>query len=90
LLQVLGTLESLAGELACSQATDKAIEDIRKLELTMQEESDNSEPLRFFELDMLFHQSIVKASNNEALMNTHQNLQLTTLARQICLIQRAC
>ena len=72
LLEVLGTLESLAGELACSHATDKALEDICQLELTMQEESDNSDPLRFFELDMHFHQSIVKASNNEALMNTHQ------------------
>lgn len=72
LLEVLGTLESLAGELACNNATDKAIEHICELESAMQEESDNPEPLRFFELDMQFHQSIVKASNNEALMNTHQ------------------
>jgi len=72
LLEVLGTLESLAGELACSHATDIAIEHICELENTMQNESENLEPLRFFELDMQFHQSIVKASNNEALINTHQ------------------
>ncbi len=73
LLEVLGTLESLAGELACTHATDKAIEHISDIEASMRKKTENSELLTFFELDMQFHQSIVKASNNEPLISTHKS-----------------
>lgn len=78
LLEVLGTLESLAGELACNNATDKRIGQIAKLESTMRKVSDKSDPLEFFQLDMQFHQLIVESSGNESLIKTHKtyNAQL--------------
>lgn len=78
LLEVLGTLESLAGELASSNATDDQIARIAKLESTMRKVSDESDPLEFFQLDMQFHQRIVEASGNEPLIKTHKayNAQL--------------
>ena len=72
LLEVLGSLESLAGELACVNATDEAIAQLVQIEQEMQDTSDESEPLAFFQLDMRFHHQIVVASGNEPLMQTHQ------------------
>ncbi|MFK7857087.1 MAG: GntR family transcriptional regulator [Granulosicoccus sp.] len=72
LLEVLGSLESLAGELACLNATDDAIENLIKLEQKMQDMSDDSEPLTFFQMDMKFHHQIVLASGNEPLLQAHQ------------------
>jgi len=72
LLEVLGTLESLAGELACNNASEEIINQIAKLESTMRKVSDNSDPLEFFQLDMQFHQLIVEASGNEPLIKTHK------------------
>jgi len=72
LLEVLGSLESLAGELACVNASDEAIDKIIGLEQQMQNTSDSSEPLAFFQLDMQFHQHIVAGSGNEPLMQVHQ------------------
>ena len=78
LLEVLGTLESLAGELACNNATDQRVGQISKLESTMRKVSDKSDPLEFFQLDMQFHQLIVESSCNESLIKTHKkyNAQL--------------
>jgi len=78
LLEVLGTLESLAGELACSNASDNAIARIARLESNMLKVSDKSDPLKFFQLDMQFHQLIVESSGNEPLIKTHKtyNAQL--------------
>ncbi len=73
LLQVQGALESLAGELACEMATDAEIEEIAALEADMRECSDRCEPLEFFQKDMRFHQSIVAASHNQPLIETHKN-----------------
>ena len=72
LLEVLGSLESLAGELACLKASDEAIENLINLEREMQNKSDHSEPLEFFQLDMKFHHKIVVASGNEPLMQVHR------------------
>jgi len=78
LLEVLGTLESLAGELACNNTTDDKINQIAKLESSMRKVSEKSDPLEFFQLDMQFHQLIVEASGNEPLIKTHKtyNAQL--------------
>lgn len=73
LLKVQGTLEALAGELACKEADDKQINEIIEIEAEMRATSDTSEPLEFFQLDMKFHTLIVAASNNEPLIATHHN-----------------
>lgn len=78
LLEVLGTMEALAGDLACHHASDSSITQIAKLESTMRKISGKSDPLKFFQLDMQFHQLIVEASGNDPLIKTHKtyNAQL--------------
>lgn len=72
LLQVQGALEALAGELACDVATDAELQAIVALEQEMNKISDTCEPLEFFQNDMRFHESIVAASHNQALIETHK------------------
>ncbi|MFK7995263.1 MAG: GntR family transcriptional regulator [Granulosicoccus sp.] len=72
LLQVQGSLEALAGELACDIATDAQLTEISRLADEMVEVSDQCDPLEFFQKDMKFHESIVAASQNHALIDTHK------------------
>lgn len=74
LIEVLGALESLAGELACHNASDEAIERLVHLDQEMRNKSDHIEPLEFFQLDMQFHHQIVVASDNEPLLQMHRTL----------------
>lgn len=75
LLQVQGTLEALAGSLACANASDADIRNLEHMDAQMRETSANNQPtdaLAFFQLDMRFHKAIVAASENTALIDTHQ------------------
>ena len=56
---VLSALEALAGDLACTAATDTDIEDIRAKDHAMREASASVSELEFFHLDMAFHARIV-------------------------------
>ena len=71
-LVVMGTLEALAGELACRYAGDDEIARIVGLNRQMQEGSGILEPLEFFRTDMAMHETIVRASGNSALIETHR------------------
>lgn len=70
-LALLGALEGLAGEEACKNASNAEIERANALNRLMVETSDTAEPLDFFEADMAFHRSIVEASHNTPLIETH-------------------
>ena len=72
-LQVIGALEALAGELACSEASNEALEEISELNNFMQENSDKADALTFFEVDMKFHRAIVETSGNAPLIETHRH-----------------
>lgn len=69
-ITVLGALEALAGEIACSVATDAELATIRELAERM--EAGDVEPLAFFHLDMDFHGAIVAAARNAPLAETHR------------------
>ena len=71
-MKVLGSLEALAGELACVNATDSELEEIAILDQQMSDGSNNMLSIDFFKTDMQFHTTIVAASRNEALIDTHQ------------------
>lgn len=71
LLQVQGALEGLAGELACSEASDAELGKIQDLESQVSDLSGRGEPLAFFEADMALHAAIVQAAHNPALAETH-------------------
>lgn len=72
LLRVQSTLEGLAGELACRQASDAQIAAIRSLQQKMAETSDDPDTVAFFRTDMAFHRAIVEATCNQPLIKTHE------------------
>ena len=69
-IMVLGALEALAGEIACSVATDEELAAIRDLAERM--EAGAGAPLAFFHLDMALHTAIVAATRNAPLAETHR------------------
>ena len=70
-LRVLGALEALGGELACTHATDTDLDAIAALNKRMLAESGECSPVEFFKMDMDFHTSIIAASGNAPLVDTH-------------------
>lgn len=71
LIQVQGTLEALAGQIACDVASDEELAEVATMEKTMNSLSPTAEPLEFFQHDMNFHSRIVELSGNTALRETH-------------------
>lgn len=71
-LVVMGALEALGGELACTHASDADIARITALDAKMQDGSGQLDPLEFFSSDMEMHERIVQASGNAALIETHK------------------
>ncbi|WP_343115617.1 GntR family transcriptional regulator [Ostreiculturibacter nitratireducens] len=70
-IDVLRALEVLSGELACDNATEREIADIRAIHERMTDLYGHVDKLELFEIDMGFHLAIAKASHNEALAETH-------------------
>lgn len=71
-LVVMGVLEALGGELACANASDAEIARVVELRRAMEEGSGVMQPVEFFQTDMEMHESIVRASGNRALIQTHR------------------
>jgi len=71
-LTVLGTLEALAGELACSHASDVELQRIVNLNHQLDREAGVEDALTYFQTDMNFHQAIVCAAHNKALLEIHK------------------
>jgi DNA-binding GntR family transcriptional regulator len=69
-MNVLGALEALAGEIACSTASDDDLQQIAAIAAQMDAGLDD--PLAFFRLDMAFHGAIVAAAQNAPLAETHR------------------
>ena len=70
-LRVQGALEALAGEWACELASDKELQHIAAINLSIAESADAEGKLAAFQQDMQFHDAIVAASRNKALFETH-------------------
>ncbi len=70
-LRVQGALEALAGELVCEVATDKQLAEIERLNESIKQARDADGQLEGFRRDMAFHEGIVEASGNRALMESH-------------------
>lgn len=74
MLQVLGVLEGLAGELACAQASQDQIDEIQALHYEMLACYARKDRLGYFKLNQKIHQAIVAASGNLSLTETHARL----------------
>lgn len=72
LLVVQASLESLAGVLACANASDKEIRDIGRMHEDMRVSYDDPDTVSHFRADMAFHEAIVRASGNQPLVKTHK------------------
>ncbi len=74
-LAVMGTLEALAGRLACTQASDAELGQIRHLHDRMMERYAARDRLPYFKLNQEIHSRILTASGNAVLAYVHGILQ---------------
>lgn len=73
-LKVMGALESLAGELACRNASAERIEEIRRLHREMLAMHARGDLAGYFGYNQAIHEKIVEASANAVLANTYRQL----------------
>lgn len=73
-LEVLAVLESLAGKLACRNATDSELAEIRALHYEMLACFSRENRLEYFKLNQRIHFEIVAASGNKTLIDTHARI----------------
>ncbi len=72
--RVIGALEALAGELACANAGDDDVAEIRVLHYQMALHRTRGERLDYFNLNQRIHEKIVELSGNSVLVETHRRL----------------
>ncbi|KGM33971.1 GntR family transcriptional regulator [Inquilinus limosus] len=75
MLAVLGLLEAEAGRLACADAADAGIREVRALHDRMLEHYRRRERLEYFKLNQAIHSAILHLSGNAALVTVHGILQ---------------
>ena len=73
-LAVMGALDALAGELACANATDAQINEIRALHYEMLAYHARGDLAGYFKFNQAIHLKIVKYSGNAVLYNTYRQL----------------
>lgn len=72
--QVMGVLEGLAGELACANASDADIAEIRALHYQMVAHHARGELAEYFRYNQRIHLRIVESAGNAALNATYRQL----------------
>jgi DNA-binding GntR family transcriptional regulator len=75
MLEVLGHLEQLAGELACARASDAEIADLVDLHNRMLGHYRARDRMPYYKLNQEFHSRLTELSKNETLQETQRNLQ---------------
>jgi DNA-binding GntR family transcriptional regulator len=73
-LAVMGALEALAGELACRNATDAQIKEIRALHYEMLAYHARGDLAGYFKFNQAIHLKIVKYSGNSTLYNVYRQM----------------
>ena len=73
-LAVMGALEALAGELACLNATDAQVNEIRALHFEMLAYHARGDLAGYFKFNQAIHLKIVKYSGNAVLLNTYRQM----------------
>ena len=74
MFQVLESLEALAGELACSQMRDDAIEEVRTWHEEMIRCYQRRNRTEYFHLNQRIHEAIVKQCGNPILVGVYEGL----------------
>lgn len=73
-LAVMGALEALAGELACRNATDAQVNEIRALHYEMLAYHARGDLAGYFKFNQAIHLKIVKYSGNAVLYNIYRQM----------------
>lgn len=73
-LAVMGALEALAGELACANATDAQLNEIRALHYEMLAYHARGDLAGYFKFNQAIHLKLVKYSGNAVLYNAYRQL----------------
>ena len=73
-LAVMGALEALAGELACANATDAQVNEIRALHYEMLAYHARGDLAGYFKFNQAIHLKLVKYSGNTTLYNVYRQL----------------
>lgn len=76
MLTVLESLEELAGRLACRNATDAQVAEIRAVHDEMIRRYEAGDRLQYYKLNQQIHTMIVALSDNAALVDVHATLQM--------------
>ena len=76
MFQLIGVLESLAGELACERATPREIDEIAGLHEQMRRHHQHRELNEYFRLNQDIHQRIVDCAGNAELADVHRRLSV--------------
>lgn len=75
MLEVLGHLEQLAGELACARASDDEIAALVDLHNQMMERYHERDRMPYYKMNQEFHSRLTGLSKNEPLQDMQANLQ---------------
>jgi DNA-binding GntR family transcriptional regulator len=76
MLDVLGAIETLAGQLACARATEEQIADVRRLHDEMMAFYAAKNRLEYYKRNQAIHAAIARLSGNEFLAATHEAIQV--------------
>lgn len=71
---VMGSLEALAGELACERITEAELAEIQALHYRMLAHYARRKREPYFDLNRRIHEAIIKAARNDALSDVYQRL----------------
>lgn len=71
---LLGALEALAGELACANASDAQIAEIRALHYQMLAHHARGDLAQYFRCNQQIHLHLVECTGNATLLNTYRSL----------------
>ncbi len=76
IVPVLGTLEALAGELACANIREDGIDRIRSIHMQMVECYRSGDKPSYNELNRAIHDAVFEAANNKTLSETSNILEM--------------
>jgi DNA-binding GntR family transcriptional regulator len=79
LFELIASLESFAGRLACERIKDAEICDIKAIHYQMEASFLRLDLPDYFRLNQLIHRRIVEAADNPVLAQTHENLNARLL-----------
>jgi DNA-binding GntR family transcriptional regulator len=74
MLEAMGALEAMCGELACARATDEEIAAVRSTHARMLKAYERRDRHTYFRLNQEIHRRIAEASRNATLQHLHETL----------------